>query len=155
MSNSINRVVVGGNLGADPELRLTQSGIAVLKLRIATNESHYDANNQLKVRTDWHDVALFGPRAEGLARILKKGEPVVVEGALRSSTYERDGMKIKRVEVVAREVMLSGRKKTPATTFTAPPGPMPFEEEPYAGEGGSLGELSTTGEAVTTQHATA
>lgn len=155
MSNSINRVVVGGNLGADPELRMTQGGVAVLKLRIATNEAHYDQNNQLKVRTDWHDVALFGPRAEGLARILKKGESIVVEGALRSSTYERDGMKIKRVEVVAREVMLSGKKRNAPATFSAPPGPMPFEEEPYAGESVPLGELATTGEAVTGQQATA
>ncbi|MBL9021560.1 MAG: single-stranded DNA-binding protein [Myxococcales bacterium] len=149
MSNSINRVVIGGHLGADPELRVTQAGVAILKLRLATNAVHYDASNNLVERTDWHDVTLFGTRAEGLARILKKGEAIVVEGTLRSSTYEREGMKIKRVEIVARDVMLSGKRRGNAgPSIASAPAAMPFEEEPYAADGAPLSELATTGEQV-------
>lgn len=148
MSNSINRVFVGGNLGADPEVRMTPGGVAVLKLRLATNEAHYDANNRLIERTDWHDVALFGARAEGLSRILHKGDRVMVEGALRTSMYERDGRKIKRVEVLARDIMLSGRRRGGDTATPTPPPPMPFEE-PYADADASGEEVATTGELVT------
>lgn len=149
MSNSINRVVIGGHLGADPEVRMTQGGVAILKLRLATNAVHYDASNNLVERTDWHDVTLFGARAEGLARILKKGEAIVVEGTLRSSTYEREGMKIKRVEVIARDVMLSGKKRGGAgPSLAAPPAAMPFEEEPYAADGAPFSDSATTGEQV-------
>ncbi len=143
MSNSINRAIVGGNLGADPEIRMTQAGVAVLRLRVATNQAYYDSSNKLVERTDWHDVALFGARAEGLARFLKKGDPVVVEGELRSSVYEREGKKTKRVEIVAREVMLSGRKRGSASATPSAPPAMPFEEEPY---GDLPADLAPTGE---------
>ena len=150
MSNCINRVIVGGNLGADPEVRMTPSGVAVLKLRLATNEAHYDANNRLIERTDWHDVALFGARAEGLARVLHKGDRIVVEGALRTSMYERDGRKIKRVEVLARDVMLNGRRRGGEAATATPPPPMPFEE-PYVDDDSAAAEVATTGELVTSE----
>jgi single-strand DNA-binding protein len=146
MSNSINKVFVGGHLGADPEMRLTPSGVAVMRMRLATNDAYFDASNKLIERTDWHDVALFGARAEGLSRFLKKGDAVVVEGVLRSSVYERDGKKTKRVEILAREVMLNGKKRV-GPAVAAPPAPpaIPFEEEePYSSE--TADELAPTGE---------
>ncbi|MDC0743237.1 single-stranded DNA-binding protein [Polyangium mundeleinium] len=108
MSDGMNRVVLLGNLGADPELRYAGSGTAVLQFRMATNESFLDRNRELTERTEWHNVVVFGPRAEGLARVLGKGSCVLVEGTLRTSSYEKDGQKRYKTEVHARDICLAG-----------------------------------------------
>ncbi|MRG93138.1 single-stranded DNA-binding protein [Polyangium spumosum] len=108
MSDGMNRVVLLGNLGADPELRYAGSGTAVLNFRMATNESFLDRNRELTERTEWHSVVVFGPRAEGLARVLVKGSCVLVEGTLRTSSYEKDGQKRYKTEVHARDICLAG-----------------------------------------------
>jgi len=108
MSDGMNRVVLLGNLGADPELRYAASGTAVLNFRMATNESFLDRNRELTERTEWHSVVVFGPRGEGLARVLSKGSCVLVEGTLRTSSYEKDGQKRYKTEVHARDICLAG-----------------------------------------------
>jgi single-strand DNA-binding protein len=115
----MNRVILLGNLGSDPDLRYTAAGSAVLSLRLATNESWFDKNKEPQERTEWHTVVIWGPRAEGLSRILGKGSGVLVEGALRTSSYEKDGQKRYRTEVHAREVCLTGKRGAPAGA--APP----------------------------------
>ena len=110
MSEGLNRVMLIGNLGADPELRLTDGGQAVLKLRLATTETYLDRDKQKQERTEWHNVVIWGKRGESLARILKKGERVYVEGGLRTSSYEKDGQKVYRTEVVISNVILLGGK---------------------------------------------
>ncbi|OJY29885.1 MAG: single-stranded DNA-binding protein [Myxococcales bacterium 68-20] len=111
MAEGLNKVMLLGNLGADPELRVTQGGQAILKLRLATTETYLDRNNTRQERTEWHAVTLWGKRGEALAKFLSKGERIFVEGSLRTSSYEKDGDKRYRTEVVATNIILAGRGK--------------------------------------------
>lgn len=109
MAEGLNRVMLLGNLGADPELRMTQGGQAVLKLRLATSESYLDRNRVRQERTEWHSVVVWGKRAEALGKILSKGSRIFVEGGLRTSSYDdREGHKRYKTEVVANNIILSG-----------------------------------------------
>lgn len=110
MAEGLNRVMLLGNLGADPELRFTQGGQAVLNIRVATTESYLDKDRVRKERTDWHNVVVWGKRGEALAKILGKGSSVFIEGALRTSSYDdRDGNKRYKTEIHATNVLLTGR----------------------------------------------
>lgn len=109
MAEGLNRVILLGNLGADPELRMTNGGTAVLNIRMATSESYLDRNKQRQERTEWHRVVIWGRRAEALGKILTKGDRILIEGSLRTSSYEdRDGNKKYTTEIVANNVVLSG-----------------------------------------------
>lgn len=109
MSEGLNRVILLGNLGADPELRTTNGGTAILNLRLATSESYLNKDKQRQERIEWHRVVLWGRRGEALGKILTKGDRILVEGSLRTSSYEdRDGNKKYTTEIVANNVVLSG-----------------------------------------------
>jgi single-strand DNA-binding protein len=109
MAEGLNRVMLLGNLGADPELRMTGGGQAVLKLRLATSETYLDKNRARQERTEWHNVVIWGKRAEALSKIITKGSRIFVEGGLRTSSYDdRDGNKRYRTEVVASNILLQG-----------------------------------------------
>jgi single-strand DNA-binding protein len=109
MAEGLNKVLLFGNLGADPELKMTQSGQAVLKLRLATTERYQDKSGVWQDRTEWHSVVVWGKRAEGLHKILAKGSTIFVEGSLRTSSYEdREGNKRYKTEVSAQRVLLAG-----------------------------------------------
>ena len=110
MSDGMNKVLLLGNLGANPELRVTAGGTAVLNFRVATSETFLDRNKEPQTRTDWHSVVVWGPRAQGLAKVLVKGTMVLVEGGLRSSSYEKDGVRRYKTEIHAREIHLVGRR---------------------------------------------
>jgi single-strand DNA-binding protein len=108
--SDMNRVILMGHLGNAPELRLND-GHTVLKMRLATNESWLDKNkNERQERVEWHDVTVFGNRAESLSRLLGKGDCIGVEGSLRTSSWEKDGVKRWRTEVVALNVFLTGKR---------------------------------------------
>ena len=110
MAEGLNRVMLLGNLGADPELRMTSGGQAVLKLRVATSETYLDRNRTRQERTEWHSVVIWGRRAEALGKILSKGSRLFVEGSLRTSSYDdKEGHKRYKTEIVASNVILSGR----------------------------------------------
>ena len=109
MAEGLNRVMLLGNLGADPELRVTPGGQAVLKLRLATNETYLDRNNVRQERTEWHRVTVWGRRAEALGKILQKGDSLFIEGRLQTSSYEKNGEKRYSTEVVANNIVLPGR----------------------------------------------
>jgi single-strand DNA-binding protein len=109
MAEGLNRVMLIGNLGADPELRVTPGGQAILKLRLATNESYLDRNNVRQERTEWHRVTVWGRRAEALGKILQKGDSLFIEGRLQTSSYEKNGEKRYSTEVVANNIVLPGR----------------------------------------------
>src|SRR4029079_3539971 len=99
-----------GNLGADPELRFTQGGQAVLNMRLATTESYLDKDKVRKERTDWHSVVVWGKRGEALAKILTKGTSIFIEGSIRTSSYDdREGNKRYTTEIIANNVILAGR----------------------------------------------
>ena len=109
MANGINRVQVGGNLGGDPELRVTQGGTAVLSMSLACNETYLDRNRERRESTEWVKVVVWGKRAEGLAKFLKKGSWILVDGSLKTSKYtDREGIERWKTEVVARNVYLGG-----------------------------------------------
>jgi single-strand DNA-binding protein len=109
MSHGLNRVMLMGNLGGDPELRVTQAGLPVLTIRLATTASYLDKDKIRRERTDWHNVIVWGKRADALAKILHKGSRIFVEGSLRTSSYDdRDGRKRHKTEVIASEVVLAG-----------------------------------------------
>jgi single-strand DNA-binding protein len=110
MAEGLNRVMLLGNLGADPELRYTQSGQAVLNMRLATTESYLDRNKVRQERTDWHNVVLWGKRGEALAKFLTKGTTIFVEGGLRTSSYDdKEGNKRYKTEIHATNIILAGR----------------------------------------------
>lgn len=136
MADGLNRVMLLGNLGADPELRSTSGGQAVLKFRLATSESYLDRNKTRQERTEWHNVVVWGKRAEGLAKILNKGSRLFVEGSLRTSSYEdRDGNKRYKTEINANNILLCGGRGGPASREGGPE----FEDEsggPSAPPGG-------------------
>lgn len=103
---SLNRVSVSGNLGADAELRSTRGGTPVLTFALAVNERVKQTDGTWGDRASWIDCVLFGTRAQALADWLRKGNKVAVQGRLRTSTWERDGVSHKRTEVVVEEVDL-------------------------------------------------
>ena len=115
----MNHVFLMGHLGSDPELRQFATGTgSLLRLRLATNDSYLDKNHERQERTEWHDVVVFGARAEALSRILSKGSGLVVEGSLRTSSWEKDGVRRYRTEVVARDVHLVGVRPRPEIVET-------------------------------------
>jgi single-strand DNA-binding protein len=112
MAEGLNKVMLLGNLGADPELKMTQGGQAVLKLRLATTETYLDKNQTRQERTEWHSVTLWGKRGEALAKFLTKGERIFVEGSLRTSSYEKNGEKRYSTEINASNIILAGRGRS-------------------------------------------
>ena len=112
MSRGINKVIIVGNLGADPETRYMPSGSAVTNLSIATSEQWKDKQTgEQKERTEWHKVAMFNRLAEIAAEYLRKGSQVYIEGKLRTRKWQdRDGNDRWTTEVIADEMqMLGGR----------------------------------------------
>src|SRR3954466_2922928 len=111
MADGLNRVMLLGNLGADPELRFTQGGQAVLNMRLATTESYLDKDKVRRERTDWHNVVVWGKRGEALAKILAKGSSVFIEGSLRTSSYDdREGNKRYKTEVIANNILITNSR---------------------------------------------
>jgi single-strand DNA-binding protein len=125
MSDGMNKVILLGNLGSDAELRHTGSGTPVLQFRLATSESYKDKNNAAQERTEWHNVVLWGTRAEALSKILAKGSHVLVEGVLRTSSYEKDGQKRYKTEVHARELLFVSSRRGGVVGSDMKPAPEP------------------------------
>ena len=111
MARGINKVILVGNLGRDPETRYMPSGGAVTNVSIATSKSWKDRDSgEQKERTEWHRIVFFNRLAEIAGEYLKKGSKVYIEGELRTRDWERDGQKHYTTEVVANEMqMLDGR----------------------------------------------
>jgi len=109
---SVNKVIVIGNLGANPEVRALPSGQNVANLSLATTERFTDRNGDKQARTEWHRIVAFGPLADTCARFLSKGRQVFVEGRLTTRQYEaKDGSgKRYRTEIVARQLWLLGNR---------------------------------------------
>lgn len=103
----MNIVILSGNLGQTPELRHSGEGKPFLPLRLATNETWYDGERRQE-RTNWHDLVVWGARAEGLARVLTKGMRLNVQGSLRAYQYEKDGEQRYGTEVNVRDVEILG-----------------------------------------------
>ena len=112
MARGINKVILIGHLGADPETRAMPSGMTVANMRLATTESWKDKQSgEQQVRTEWHNVALFGRLGEIAAEYLRKGSQVYIEGRLRTRKWQdKEGRDRYTTEIVANEMqMLGGR----------------------------------------------
>jgi len=110
MAEGLNKVMLLGNLGQDPELKMIAGGQAVLNLRLATTETYMDKSNTRQERTDWHTVTVWGKRAEALAKILSKGSQLFVEGRIQTRSYEKNGEKRYATDIVANNIILTGRR---------------------------------------------
>ncbi len=123
--SGVNKVILVGNLGANPEMRFTQGGQAVANLRLATTERWTDRNGQKQEATEWHRVVVWGKQAEIVGQYLTKGRQVYVEGRIRTRQWQdQQGQKRYTTEIVAQSVqMLGGRAERPAeeAAATVPP----------------------------------
>lgn len=110
MARGINKVIIVGTLGADPETRYTAAGSAITSMRLATNESWTDKQTgQKQERTEWHRIKMFGRLAEIAAEYLKKGKQVYIEGSLRTDKYtDKDGIERYSTDVIANELQMLG-----------------------------------------------
>ena len=110
MAEGLNRAILVGNLGMDPELKFTQGGQAVLRIRLATTESYLSKTGERQERTEWHTVTVWGKRAEALNKILSKGRTIWVEGRIQTRSWEdaKDGSKRYATEINANNIGLVG-----------------------------------------------
>ena len=107
---SVNKVILVGNLGADPELRYTNNGTAVANFRIATNEQWTDRNGDKQEKVEWHQIVAWSKLGEICGKYLKKGRSVYIEGRLQTRTWEdQQGNKRYTTEVVAQVMQMLGR----------------------------------------------
>ena len=136
MADGLNKVMLLGNLGQDPELKMIAGGQAVLNLRLATTETYLDKNNTRQERTDWHTVTVWGKRAEALAKFLTKGSQIFVEGRIQTRSYEKNGEKRYATDIVANNIILTGRRGGQERE-AGEGGGGGGERRPYAGGGGS------------------
>lgn len=106
---SVNRVMIMGNLGQDPELRYTQNQNAVVTLNVATTDVRNSADGQKQEITEWHRIVVWGKQAENCAKYLSKGRPVFIEGRLQTRAWEdKQGQKRYTTEIVAQNVQFLG-----------------------------------------------
>jgi single-strand DNA-binding protein len=131
MAGGVNKAIILGNLGKDPEVRFTPGGQAVANFTIATNESWKDKNGQQQERTEWHRIVVWGKLAELCGEYLKKGRQAYVEGRIQTREWQdKEGKKNYTTEIVANQVQFlgsrdgagGGRVQTNGQEFAPPPG---------------------------------
>src|SRR6476659_9500080 len=105
---SVNKVILVGNLGADPELKYTPSSRPLCNLRIATTEVYKDKSGQRQEKTEWHRVTVWGDSTQNCSKYLAKGRSVYIEGRLQTRSYDKDGQKHYATDVVADRVVFLG-----------------------------------------------
>jgi len=107
---SVNKVILIGNLGKDPEIKYTQGGMAVAHFSLATNERVKDKDGNWTDRTEWHNIVLFDRKAEIAGEYLKKGRTVYIEGSIRTNSWDdkETGQKKYRTEIIGNQMVLLG-----------------------------------------------
>ena len=109
----MNKVILKGNLGADPDLRYTQGGQAVMSMRLATTETYLDRNGAKQEHVEWHSLTLWGKRAEALHKYLSKGTAILIEGRLRTTSYEnKEGQKVWTTKIDVLLVEFAGGRRS-------------------------------------------
>ena len=138
MSGSVNKVILIGNLGRDPDVRSMQDGNKIVNLSVATSESWKDKSGEWQEKTEWHNILCWGKLAEIAGKYLAKGRQCCVEGKLQTSSWDGDdGKKRYKTEVVASNVEFLGNKNDadntgytpPANTNHGPPAELPEEPQ--------------------------
>lgn len=143
---NVNKVIIVGNITRDPELKALPSGVQVATFSVATNEVYTDKDGQKQERAEFHNVVAWGKTAENIAKYMRKGSQIYIEGKLQTRSWEKDGQKHYRTEVVAGMVQFGAKPKGDS----APSGEVdefgdPIEPgQSYAGDGGgsSDGEIN-------------
>ena len=116
MANSMNKVLLIGNVGQEPEIKTIPSGSQVCTLRLATSESYKDkSTGEWKDSTEWHSIVLWDFLAEKASKYIKKGSKICIEGKNQTRTYEKDGVTHYRTEVLARDLILLDPKQYSST----------------------------------------
>ncbi len=112
MSGTVNRVILIGRLGKDPEIRSTPNGSTVAKFSIATDERFTDRSGEKQERTEWHNIAAWGKLGEICGQYLKKGKLVYIEGSIRTDSWDdkETGQKRERKEIIARDMQMLDRR---------------------------------------------
>ena len=158
MARGINKVILVGNLGNDPEVRYAQSGSAITTISVATSESWKDKEGNQQERTEWHRVKAFGRLAEIMGEYLKKGRQVYIEGSLRTEKYtDKNGVEKYATDIIADEMQMLGgvgeggggggeRSERPARP-ARPAGGGDRGGPPRGGSGGDYGPRSGGGSA--------
>jgi single-strand DNA-binding protein len=133
----VNKVILVGNLGADPEVRYTAGGTAVCRLSVATSRRFTDKQGNRQEETAWHRVDVWGKMAETCAQYLSKGRQVYIEGRLKYGSYEKDGVKHYTTDIIAENMQFLGgtgqgtRGQDPESPFGPPEGGMPEDDIPF------------------------
>jgi len=134
----INKVTIVGNLGKDPEIRYTPSGMAVANFTVATTDRWKDkASGEMKERTEWHRIVAWGRLGEICGEYLSKGRQVYIEGRLQTRSWEKDGVTRYTTEIVASEMKMLGSREGGGGSQRPQGGGMPeYEGPPLPEEGG-------------------
>jgi len=111
MSRGLNKVMVIGHLGRDPEMRYTPSGRPVTNFNVATSRTWKTSDNERRTETEWFNVVAWGSLAEICNQYLAKGQQVYIEGRLQTRRWEEDGVSRSSVEIVAKEMVMLGKRK--------------------------------------------
>jgi single-strand DNA-binding protein len=113
MARGVNKVILLGNLGKDPEVKYTQSGMAIARFSLATTERAKDKDGNWQDKTEWHNLVAFGRTAEVAGEYLKKGRTVYIEGALRTSSWDdkESGQKKYKTEVIVNDLVMVGGQR--------------------------------------------
>ena len=139
MASGLNKAILIGNLGRDPEIRYTPSGVAVANLNLATSETWTNKEGQKETRTEWHRVVAFGKLAEICGEYLSKGRQIYIEGRIQTREWEdKEGIKRYTTEVVANQMLMLGTRDTaesvrpqgpPVAEFPGTPGSGPVDDD--------------------------
>ena len=135
---SVNKAILIGNLGRDPEVRFTGSGKAVANFSIATSEVFTDGQGQRQEKTEWHNIVVWGKQAETCGQYLQKGRQVYIEGSIRTRQYDdKEGNKRYITEIVAQRVQFLGGGGGGGGRGAAPRDAGPGPDEPAGGAPGA------------------
>lgn len=140
--SSLNKVLILGNLGSDPELKMLPSGQAVAQFNVATNDVWVDKGGQRQERTEWHRIVVWGRQAEQCAQYLKKGRTVFIEGRLQTRQWDdKTGQKRYTTEIVANNVQFIGGQGQGGRFEDQAPMPEPTGRDlPQGGGGGVISD---------------
>jgi single-strand DNA-binding protein len=133
----VNKVILLGHLGADPEMRYTADGTAVCNFRIATTEKFKDRQGNMQERTEWHKVVAWRKLAEICGQYLAKGKQVYIEGRIRNESWEKDGVKQYSYKIEADNMVMlggpggRGQGQEPEPPFGPPSGGTPEDDIPF------------------------
>ena len=133
----VNKVILIGNLGADPEMRYTADGTAVCNFRIATTEKFKDRQGNMQERTEWFKIVAWRKLAETCGQYLAKGKQVYIEGRIEYGSYEKDGVKQYTTDIIAENMNMLGspgavnRVQEPEPGFAPPEGGVPEDDIPF------------------------